>query len=63
MVGKARQQEPEAAAHVASRVRKQREKDVGVRWLSSFYSVWDPVPTGKVSSTIRVGLPTSVKLL
>lgn len=53
-----RQQEHEAAGHMTSTVKKQKEMDAGAQLSSSFYSTRISA-RGMVRPTIQVGLPFS----
>lgn len=50
-VGKAWWQKWEAAAHIASRIRKERDK-FGAQLTFSFSSVWDPTPWNSAACSV-----------
>lgn len=62
MTGKAWWQEAEAVGHFACTVRKQREMNVFLTFLSPFYSVQDPAHE-MMLPTFRVGLPIFIYLI
>lgn len=62
MVTKSWWQEQSAAGYVVATIQKQRKTNAGA-WVTLFIESQTPVYGGTVSLTLRVGLPTSIKLI